>query len=62
MTGLRAGGVLSALLVDAAECGARVLEAELQQELCGFELVPGVLPGASPSMMVTTLRTMRLPP
>ena len=35
------GRCLPALLVDAAECGARVLEAELKQELCGFELVPG---------------------
>ena len=33
------------MLVDAAECGARVLEAELQQELCGFELVPGCAAG-----------------
>ena len=34
------GRCLSALLVDAAESFAGVLEAELQQELCGFELMP----------------------
>ena len=37
---LRLRRVLSALLVDAAESCARVLEAELQQEFCGFKLVP----------------------